>query len=283
MAASGTSVCVAVAFITSIIMNGLAAAGVFGKGIGEISDENPTFVTPDGMTFAVWGLIYTLLTILVSAQFCPSEDAETLLAQKSAVTGLDVRQRLVIAFLLNAIWLPVFVFEFFWAALAIIVLYLVALVSVYMDLNTKRVTSFFDWLAYAAPIATNASWVTVATFANAFTCLRAAGWKDQYGVGGSVPAGMAVVVLVALLASWLTVANRSVMWSSVAAWALLGIFRMQTISDPESFPVKAMSPTLAYTALTCAIVSICSTIIALLIIVRDHWSKQDEALSSSGE
>lgn len=274
--------CLAVAFVTSIAMNGLAAAGVFGKDIGVISDENPTFVTPDGVTFAVWGLIYTLLTILVCSQFCPSENAETLLAQKG-VMGLDVRQRLSIAFLLNAIWLPIYVNEFFWTALAVIASYLVALASVYMDLTTKRTTSFFEWLAYAAPVATNASWVTVATFANIFTCLGAAGWKDEFGVAGSAPAAMAVVVLVALLASWLVVTNRSVMWSSVAAWALMGIYRMQTIADAESFPVKAMSQNLAYTAFACAIVSACSTIVALILIVRDRsgGNKQDEAFTST--
>lgn len=279
MAVSGSAVCLAIAFVVSIAFNGLAAAGVFGKGIGEISDENPTFITPDGITFSVWGLIYTLLAILVSAQFCPSDSAEDLLAQTSAVGDLDVRQRLVIAFLLNAIWLPVYVNEWFWIALAIIVLYLVALVSVYMNLNTKRTSSFFEWLAYAAPIATNSSWVTVATLANTFTCLGAAGWKDEYGVAGSVPAAIAVVILVAMLASWLAFSNRSVMWSSVAAWALMGIYRMQTIPDAESFPVEAMSSTLAYTALTCAVVSIGATLVALILIVCGNGSKDDEALN----
>jgi hypothetical protein len=31
-----------------------------GKTNKQISDENPTYLSPDGQTFAIWGIIYTL-------------------------------------------------------------------------------------------------------------------------------------------------------------------------------------------------------------------------------
>ena len=41
--------------------NGLASAGLLGgKTNKQISDENPTYLSPDGQTFAIWGIIYTL-------------------------------------------------------------------------------------------------------------------------------------------------------------------------------------------------------------------------------
>lgn len=286
MAITKESVGLAGAFVGSIVFNGLAAAGIFGEGIAEISDGNPTFVTPDGTTFAVWGLIYTLLLILVSVQFCPSESAQALLSKKSELTGLDVRQRLTIAFILNAVWLPVYINEYFWVALLIIVLYLVALVSVFNVVNTTTTHSSFEWLAYSAPVSTNASWVTVATFANLFTTLGAVGWKDvecdpefPNGVAGSVPAAMAVVVLVALLAVWSVVSKRSVMWPLVAAWALLGIYRMQTIEGPESFPVKCMDPTLGYAAMAGGFVSLAAAMGSLILICFCGGSKDAEAKS----
>lgn len=279
MAVTGSPVCLVVAFVVSIVMNGLAGAGVFGKGIGEISNENPTFVTPDSTTFAVWGLIYTLLTILVSAQICcHSDNTEAVMSQR--VLNLDVRQRLVIAFLLNAAWLPVYIQEMFWIALVIIVLYLLALISVYVNMNTRKMSTFGEWLAFAAPIATNASWVTVATCANIFTCLRVAGVKDEFGVGGSVPAAMIVCVLVAGVALFLVVVNRSIMWSFVSAWALLGIYRAQSTPDFESFPVQAMNSTLANTAIACAVVTLGATFVILQIIVCEKTGfKQDAGYS----
>eukprot|EP00928_Gymnodinium_smaydae_P070617 TRINITY_DN5441_c0_g1_i2.p1 TRINITY_DN5441_c0_g1~~TRINITY_DN5441_c0_g1_i2.p1 ORF type:complete len:291 (-),score=51.34 TRINITY_DN5441_c0_g1_i2:264-1136(-) len=258
-----------VAFAVSIASNGLASTGVFGKTIKQISDENPTFVTPDGTTFAVWGLIYTLWTILVVKQFCPSEEAEELLSQRCKLTTLTVYGRLVAACLTNAIWLPVYVSEYFTVALVIIVVYWMLLGSIYLDVNTTTVSSFIDWLAYAAPIAANASWVTVATCANAFTVGRVAGWKDEFGVGGTPEAAMVVSLLVALLASYLGIAKRSVMWAAVAAWALQGISRMQTVSDPQRFPVESMSDKLAKTAFSASFAPMLAGLIGLGLALRD--------------
>ena len=44
---------VVLSYIASLVVNGLAASGVLsGQSIGEISDQFPTYVTPDGLTFA---------------------------------------------------------------------------------------------------------------------------------------------------------------------------------------------------------------------------------------
>ena len=53
-------VLVVVTFVISLAVNGLAASGVFGQSIGAISDQYPTYVTPDGLTFLIWSVIYTL-------------------------------------------------------------------------------------------------------------------------------------------------------------------------------------------------------------------------------
>jgi hypothetical protein len=45
--------------------------------------------------------------VLVIAQLFPSESAEALLQRESPV-GLDVRQQMVLAFVINGVWLPVF-------------------------------------------------------------------------------------------------------------------------------------------------------------------------------
>ena len=46
--------------------------------------------------------------VLVIAQLFPSESAEALLQRESPLAGLDVRQRMVLAFVTNGVWLPVF-------------------------------------------------------------------------------------------------------------------------------------------------------------------------------
>ena len=49
---------------------------------GDISDQFPTYVTPDGLTFAVWGVIYTLELLLVIAQCSASDDVEKVLQKQ---------------------------------------------------------------------------------------------------------------------------------------------------------------------------------------------------------
>merc|ERR1739847_147770 len=85
------------------------------------------------------------------------------------------------------------------------------------------------------------SWMLVAFVVSIFFCGRDAGWKDEYGVGGSVPAGIAAVVLVACLACYQAVQHCDLAYAFVAAWALKGIYRMQTVPDKARFPILAMS------------------------------------------
>eukprot|EP00931_Biecheleriopsis_adriatica_P051576 TRINITY_DN29931_c0_g1_i1.p1 TRINITY_DN29931_c0_g1~~TRINITY_DN29931_c0_g1_i1.p1 ORF type:complete len:298 (+),score=64.47 TRINITY_DN29931_c0_g1_i1:78-971(+) len=275
---------VALSFAISIVSNALSATGVIGKqNIGQISDDNPTYVTPDGLTFSIWGVIYTLETVLVVAQYIPSEHAEELLGQECPLTGLTVRGRLILAFLANAIWLPFYVNLYFSIALIIIFVYLGALISVYTALNPTKTESFCEWLLYAAGIACNGSWVVVATSANSFTVAGEFGWKDEFGVAGTPLAALVVVVLVAILGSAMALFNKDLAWSLVAAWALAGVQRMQTIPDPERFPVDAMNSSLAAGAKWSMVGVVIASVLAAGMAAKDLWLKGQEANLLQGQ
>ncbi|CAJ1432100.1 unnamed protein product, partial [Effrenium voratum] len=258
---------VVVSFVVSLVVNALASTGVLGgESIATISDTTPTYVTPDGLTFSVWAVIYSLELLLVVRQACPSDHTESLLQKACPITGLSVRWRLVIAFLTNAIWLPVYVNRFFGLALAIILVYLGFLLSVFSDLNTKTADSFCEWFSYSAGIACNCSWVVVATCANAFTWFGELGWKDAFGVAGTPTAGAVVAVAVTFIAIALAVFRSDLAWSLVAAWALGGLFRMHTVVDPESFPEGAMNHSLALVAIWCCGVVLLASVIGLFLV-----------------
>lgn len=258
------------AFIFMVVFNGLASAGLLGgKTNKQISDENPTYLSPDGQTFAIWGIIYTLELVLVIAQLFPSESAEELL-QRESFLGLDVRQEIVLAFVINAIWLPVFNNEYFWTSWVIIVIYLGFLLSIYVDVNTQTTEGILEYIFYAAGISLNCSWVVVATCVSTFLNLGRVGWKDQNGVAGSVLAASVVIVLVTLLACQRALAVYDLVWAFGAAWALMGIYRMQTVADKVSlaqdenvevgrtdvdavrFPLSAMNANLGNLARGCS-------------------------------
>lgn len=241
---------VVISFVVSIAVNGLAATGaVGGKDIGQISDENPTYITPDGLTFAVWSVIYLLQTILVCTQLFPSQHAEELLSERCRLTGLPTRERLILAFAANTIWLPVYLMLEFELAMVVILIYLGALLSVYSTMNTKTCDTVVEWLTLASGVACNASWVCVASCANAFTVGRKLGWKDEYGVGGSPEVALVCVAILALVAILMAVLRQDLAWAGVACWAAAGVYRMQTVTNADKFPVEALSPLLAGGAL----------------------------------
>jgi tryptophan-rich sensory protein len=64
-----------IAFAFTVIVNSLAGSTAFIGGVNtaQISDSNPTLITPAGYVFAIWGIIYVLLGVFVIFQALPSQ------------------------------------------------------------------------------------------------------------------------------------------------------------------------------------------------------------------
>lgn len=251
-------IAVVAAYIFMILTNALSFTGLFGSNIADISNDNPTYVTPDGLTFSIWGVIYLLELVLTVAQSCDVWDSERFL-------GFGVRYRIALAFVLNGLWLPIYCLKWFPVALAIITAYLVVLVSILLEVNGRTVSNVVQYFVFVAPIAANASWLVVATAANFFAVAGELGWKDQFGVAGTVPAAVAVVVLATALAASVAIALLDLAWPIAAAWALRGLWRMHTFSEPDGFRPAAMSPWLATVANWGAVFALIAAEAALLL------------------
>jgi hypothetical protein len=249
-------------FVIMTASNALTTMGYFGDDNKKLSDENPTYVSPDGLTFAIWGIIYLFEACLVVAQLFPG-DHEEVFTRKCRVLQLDVRQRLTIAFLANAVWLPIFSARKWWLSQVVIVVYLAALVSLYADVNVRTVRGAYEQVFIAAPISLNLSWIVVATFLGLTVCARQSGWVDAHGVGGSVGWAVGIALFVAL-AGIACACTGDVPYAFVAGWALRGIYRMQTIEDPVRFPPMAMNAQLATCAYWASAAAWAAALIALL-------------------
>ncbi|CAE8631358.1 unnamed protein product [Polarella glacialis] len=230
------------AFVVMAVTNGLAGTGGYGfpKNNAELSDLNPTYLTPDGLTFAVWGIIY-LLQLLA------------LLEAVANKAGFYVPRReqvlsyLTLAFLLNSAWLVVFAHELYGLSLLVMVGYLLALLGAYTDLDPCDTDLFLP-----AAVSVNLAWVCVAT------CLNGLITAARFGLGGAPlrPAGEALAAvagtqnLACAAAGGLTLLALHVLrgerrdwpFAATLAWALWGISRGQA----------ARSEFLARAAVVCA-------------------------------
>ena len=205
-----------VAFVLTVLVNGLAGSTTIlgGKNTAQISDANPTLITPAGYVFSIWGVIYILLGIFIVFQALPSEQ------------GKDFQKRIgllfVLSSLLNIAWLFLWQFEYLSLSVVLMFLLLATLILTYMRLRIgKSAVSLREKLAVHVPFSVYLGWITIASIANVAVTLVSVNW-DGFGISPETWATL--IIIVALLITIIVTATRKdVAYGLVIIWALVGI------------------------------------------------------------
>jgi hypothetical protein len=205
-----------IAFALTVLVNGLAGSTTIlgGKLTAEISDANPTLITPAGYVFSIWGIIYILLGIFVVFQALPSQ------------RGGDYHERVSWLFalsgLLNIVWLFLWQFEYLSLSVVVMFLLLATLIAIYLRLNIGRSkVELREKLAVHVPFSVYLGWITIASIANVSVTLVSVKW-DGFGISQETWATL--IIVIALLITLLVVATRKdVAYGLVIIWALVGI------------------------------------------------------------
>ena len=205
-----------VAFALTVLVNGLAGSTKIlgGKLTAEISDANPTLITPAGYVFSIWGVIYILLAIFAVSQALPSQKAKDFQGR--------VGWLFVLSGLLNITWLFLWQFEYLSLSVVVMFLLLATLIAVYMRLNVgKSTVSLRERLAIQLPFSVYLGWITIASIANVSVTLVSTGW-DGFGISQETWA--TIIIITALLITLLMIATRKdIAYGLVIIWALVGI------------------------------------------------------------
>jgi benzodiazapine receptor len=205
-----------IAFALTVLVNGLAGGTTIlgGKLTAAISDANPTFITPAGYVFSIWGIIYILLGIFVVFQALPSQNEK------------DYHERIgwlfVLSCMINIAWLFLWQFEYLSVSVVLMFLLLATLISIYLRLNIgKSAASLREKLAVHLPFSVYLGWITIASTANVSVTLVSVRW-DGFGISPEMWA--ILIIVIALLITLLVIATRKdVAYGLVVIWALLGI------------------------------------------------------------
>jgi len=203
-------------FVLTVLVNGLAGSTKIlgGKDTAQISNSNPTLITPAGYVFSIWGIIYILLGIFVVFQAFPSQE------------GKSYQERIgslfICASLLNIAWIFLWQFEYLSLSVVLIFLLLATLVAIYLRLNIgKSKVELRERLAVHLPFSVYLGWITIASIANVAVALVSAKWN---GSGISPETWATLVLIVALLITLFVVATRrDIGYGLVIIWALVGI------------------------------------------------------------
>lgn len=204
------------AFVLTILVNSLAGSTTIlgGKNTAQISDANPTLITPAGYVFSIWGIIYILLGVFVVYQALPSQQ------------GKEFQRKIGWLFALssfaNIIWIFLWQFEILSLSLVLMFMLLASLILIYTRLGIgKSEVSVRERLAVQVPFSVYLGWITIASIANVAVLLVSLNW-DGFGINADTWA--ILVVIVALLISILVVATRKdIAYGLVIIWALVGI------------------------------------------------------------
>jgi benzodiazapine receptor len=235
------------AFALTVLVNGLAGSTTLlgGKVTAEISDANPTLITPAGYVFSIWGIIYILLGVFVIFQSLPSQQ------------GKDFQKKIGWLFILssiaNIVWIFLWQYEYLVFSVILMFLLLASLTSIYLRLNIgKAKTETAEKLAVHLPFSVYLGWITIASIANVAVTLVSLNW-DRFGISEATWAIM--VIIVALIITLLVIGTRrDVAYALVIIWALLGIAVKQSAH-----------PTIVILTETCAIIVAVALVAAFLL------------------
>jgi hypothetical protein len=236
-----TGILAALAFVIMVTANALAnILPLNGVNTGQLSDEIPNLFVPTGLTFAIWGLIYLLLTGYIVAILREA------FRRNSAGQLWEARDGWL--FTANALANAAWIFAWHWRMIPLsMLIMLVILASLYAleERNFRRFNGKSTMIGLTGasgstavqrfflttPLNVYLGWICVATIANATALLVTAGWN---GFGFDPQAWTVAVIIAGLLVAFaLMFLRNAVAAPLVVVWAYLGIVLKRTAVDPD--------------------------------------------------
>jgi TspO/MBR family len=190
--------------------------------VGQVSDAYDSLFTPAGITFAIWGVIYTALLF-----FCIYHIRMAFKNEDTHPANENVR-RIGFWFILNnigaAAWLIVWTKGWIPASAGLILFQLLTLIVIQLRLNIHDPSSKPDSKIFTQfPLSIYFGWLTIATIANISVYLLASGWKG-FGLDYSPIEWTRIMIGIAVFLTALVVfTRRNVFFGLVIIWALYGI------------------------------------------------------------
>lgn len=200
-------------------MNFLAnALPLGGNTTGELSDSFPVLITPAGYAFAIWGLIYLGLTVFAVWQLLPAQRDNPLLKA--------IRGPFLLSSVANIGWIVFWHYELVPLSMVAMLVLLGSLLVIYQRIRSQRpfLTRLERWVVQR-PFSLYLGWITVATILNAAVTLYDVGWRG--GALSPTVWSVLLLVVVTVLAFWITGRGRDPVYGAVVIWALVGIAMKQ--------------------------------------------------------
>ncbi|WP_070000614.1 hypothetical protein [Cellulosilyticum sp. I15G10I2] len=204
------------AYIMMIVVNLLASLlPLNGVTTQEVAERYPNLFVPAGITFAIWGVIYTLLLLFVIYTVCKLNQPK----EVEKLGLVKIGWLFVGTCFANSAWLFAWHYDYIFISVLVMILLLILLIKIYSSIPSDLTRSQYIFLKL--PFSVYLGWITVATVANITAFLVSIGWN---GFGLPEVFWTVIMMMVALgLALVFIWKYHDPVYALVIAWALLGI------------------------------------------------------------
>lgn len=205
------------ALIAMVTVNVLAQVlPLGGMTTAEISDLYPTLLTPIGLSFSIWSLIYIAMGWFVIQQVIASDDSAT-----KRVGGL-----FAITCALNIAWIFSWHYQVMILAVVSIAALWVALLMIDNRLENEKWHLRSGFTIYFA-------WITAATAIQIFSYLSAM-LPIRYGSPLSIGITVAAMLILTVFALEKMLLEKNILFGLTIGWVSLGIFLSQIKAGAEA-------------------------------------------------
>lgn len=203
------------------------------KTTGELSDAYPNLFVPAGITFSIWGVIYTMLLVFVIYQM--SDIISPVKKREDVVSKIGML--FVLSSILNIGWIFAWHYENVLLSLLIMILLLSTLIAIYLKLEIgKKQVSGLETFALHIPFSIYLGWISVATIANATAFLVDYNWSG-FGVSHAIWT-VAVIAVGAALTIVMLCKRGDLSYAAVIIWAYFGIIiKRAAFKDDSSIAI----------------------------------------------
>lgn len=199
-------------FVVNILANVLPINGMT---TGALSDAIPTYFTPAGYVFSIWGLIYLGIVAYVISMFTNFTDEDR-----------KIYPWVILSSLANTAWIFLWHYKLIYVSVIAMVILLASLIAISLTLNKSKKVSIFKTLPFNIYL----GWISVATIANISAALYAANWN---GFGISPEVWSAIMIIVATGLAVYSIFKKRYTYSLVILWAVIGILvKFSGLSNP---------------------------------------------------
>ena len=234
------------ALVCTLVMNALANVLPFnGMQTGQISDGIVNLFVPAGMTFAIWGVIYVLLVLLVIYQ---ATTLKKRIADEHPVGSISWWFSL--SCIANATWIVLWHWQYILRSLAVMLILLVSLIVMYLRCRLPNASLGYR-IGIMLPISVYLGWITVATIANVTSVLVVYQW-GRFGLTEAF--WTTAVLVVAIIINVLIIVIQGDMWFAIVGlWSLFGIYSKRTQAQVEPVLPVIMTALVGMVVITVAI------------------------------